>query len=317
MIIAAQVGTTERAGHHPVFESFERTLPYDDDRYHHNFVGARIAHKFERDLIDVVPALNPGSVAGLKASGRSSRYDDDPTYPYKLSEDYFEWIDLLEAIERSHSIFTMIEVGAGYGRWIANAAAALRRLKKSSTPGQKLIGLEANKTRFDFMQQNCDDNGIAASDLSLLRVACSPDGRPTLMVCNDDYGAAVFQNEQLLRTNADRFTVKDASGRDLIVEKVPAIRLETVCQDFIDFLDMDIQGAELDVIFACIDWLDKHVRMIHVGTHSLTVDARLSHIFHVHGWHARHIFSCGQINQTPYGAFRFVDGISSWENPNL
>jgi hypothetical protein len=80
---------------------------------------------------------------------------------------------------------------------------------------------------------------------------------------------------------------------------------------------MDIQGAELDVISACIDKLDRFVKMIHIGTHSLPIEARLMHLFHVHGWRPRYIFSCWELNQTPYGAFRFIDGIQSWENPAL
>jgi hypothetical protein len=114
-------------GHHLIFDRFERTRPFSDERFHHNFMGARIAHEFERDLIEVVPSFDHALASGLKASGRSVVYDDDPTFPCKNSEDYFEWIDLLTAIDRAGTQFTMIELGAGYGRWIANAAAAMRR----------------------------------------------------------------------------------------------------------------------------------------------------------------------------------------------
>ena len=137
------------SGHHLIFDSFHRTAPYNDDRYHFNFMGARIAHELERDLIEVVPGFNPDLANGIKASGRSARYGDDPTFPYQNSEDYFEWIDLLTAIERSRTQFNMIEVGAGYGRWISNAAAALKRRKKEDLLRPKLVALEANKARFD------------------------------------------------------------------------------------------------------------------------------------------------------------------------
>ena len=66
----------------------------------------------------------------------------------------------------------------------------------------------------------------------------------------------------------------------------------------IDFLDIDIQGAELDVVFSCIDAIDELVKLAHIGTHSAQVDARLSHIFHLHGWKPRRIFSCAAVNQT-------------------
>ena len=37
----------------------------------------------------------------------------------KLNEEYFEWIDLLTAVDEAHlrNHFTMIELGAGHGRW--------------------------------------------------------------------------------------------------------------------------------------------------------------------------------------------------------
>jgi hypothetical protein len=85
----------------------------------------------------------------------------------------------------------------------------------------------------------------------------------------------------------------------------------------IDFIDIDIQGAELDVVFSCIDAMDASVKIAHVGTHSSLIDARLCHIFHLHGWRPRRIFSCGAVNQTPYGIFQFIDGIQSWENPRF
>jgi len=308
---------SRNGGHHPIFEKFERTAPFDDDRYHHNFMGARIAHEFELDLTEAVPSIDPSLATGLKASGRSARYDEDPRYPYKLSEDYFEWIDLLEAIDRSNSKFTMIEVGAGFGRWIANAAAAIRRRKNGSILTKKFIALEANQSRFDLLVKNCEDNEIPAAELDLVHAACTPDGSPVLMTCNNDYGTGVFRNEKLMAMETKRFSAKDSYGQTLTIEKVPAIRLETLLNDQIDFLDMDIQGTELEVIRNCVDALDKFVKAVHIGTHSSAIDAGLSHIFRLHGWHPRYTFSCGQLNQTPYGTFRFVDGMQSWINPRI
>jgi FkbM family methyltransferase len=309
------------SGHHLIFDSFHRTAPYDDDRYHFNFMGARIAHELERDLIEVVPAFGPDLANGLKASGRSARYGDDPAFPHQNTEDYFEWIDLLTAIDRSRTQFTMIEAGAGYGRWISNAAAALKRRKKDELLRPKLVALEASKARFDLMVRNCEQNEIPGSDLTLMRAACTPDGSPVFMVCNDDYGAGVSKNDDAMRAfelaKSDVITAKNNQGQTFLVEKVPAVRLGDLLTEPTDFLDIDIQGAELDVVFSCIDSLDEFVKLIHIGTHSAQVDARLSHIFHLHGWRARRIFSCGAVNQTPYGTFQFIDGIQSWENPKF
>jgi len=303
-------------GHHPVFEHFECTPPFDDDRFHHNFMGAKIAHAFETDLSDIPAWADSPLAAGLKASGRCTRYEDG-IYPFRQSEDYFEWIDLLVAIERARSCFRMIEIGAGYGRWTANAAAALRRRKRPRTEQQHFIALEASTARYESMIENCRYNSIAQDDVTLICAACVADDHPALMVCDDDYGAGVFRNDALLSQPNQRFSASRPDGQSVAVEKVPARQLRDLVTEPVDFLDMDIQGAELEVIPSSIDTLDRFVKMIHIGTHSPTIDARLPDIFRAHGWHPRHQFLSGCVNETPYGAFHFIDGIQSWENPRL
>src|SRR5262245_19881474 len=46
------------------------------------------------------------------------------TTPPVPNEDYFEWVTLIEAVVEARERFTMIELGAGWGRWLANAALA-------------------------------------------------------------------------------------------------------------------------------------------------------------------------------------------------
>jgi FkbM family methyltransferase len=309
-----------RNGHHSIFEEFNRTNPRSDDRYDYNFMGACIAHEFERDLIESNPQFDRATAKGLKSSGRSAIYDDDPTYPYKQSEDYFEWIDLLTSIDRSDTQFTMLELGAGYGRWVANAAAALKR-HKTKRLRAKLIGIESDQMRFDMMVKNCEHNGIAQNELQLIRAACTADGNAALMSIGEDYGNHVWNDPKIAihfqDKEVDRLQFADGIGRRFQVQKVPGIRLQSLVSETVDFIDMDIQGAEEGVIFSCIDSLDERVKMIHVGTHSLAIDSRLCHLFHLHGWRPRRIFSHGSLNRTPYGEFRFIDGIQSWENPRF
>jgi FkbM family methyltransferase len=306
--------------HHPVFEGFERTAPFDDATHHVNFMGARIAHEFERDLIAHNPRFDPKLAAGLKASGRSARYDADPTYPLRDSEDYFEWIDLLTAIDRAKTHFTMIEIGAGYGRWIGNAAAALKRRKSSTPLPKRLVALEANKGRFDMMARNCADNDIT-DEAELHRAACTPDGNPVFMIVNNNYGESVWFDPrieaQFAGKNTDVLPFTNDQGLKLTIERIPAIKLDTLLTAPVDFIDMDIQGAEIHVVPAAIDALDRFVKLIHIGTHSPQIDGTLTHLFRKHGWRSRHLFSCGVENTTPYGTFTFIDGIQSWENPRF
>ena len=34
-----------------------------------------------------------------------------------IDEEYFEWVDLLESVRDARGAYTMMELGAGYGRW--------------------------------------------------------------------------------------------------------------------------------------------------------------------------------------------------------
>ncbi len=308
------------SGHHAIFERFTRSAPFDDERCHHNFMGARIAHAFERDFNDVVSLADPDQFKGLKASGRSATYDADPTYPDRNSEDYFEWVDLLTAIDRAVGSFSMIELGAGYGRWIANAAAALRR-HQGAPLSAHLVGVEASQARFDLMATNCALNEIPDMGVERIRAACTPDGRPVFMGVNDDYGSAVVTDEKVLAlfdgAPTDQIMVEDEVGKKFQIEKVPGLRLTELIRGPVDFIDFDIQGAEVDVVPSAIETLNAFVKLAHVGTHSFAADARVAATFHLHGWRPLHMFPSGSLNQTPYGAFQFIDGIQSWENPRL
>jgi FkbM family methyltransferase len=307
--------------HHAVFEAFERTLPLDDATHHVNFMGARIAHEFERDLIAHNPRFDPKLAAGLKASGRSARYDRDPTYPLPNSEDYFEWIDLLTAIDRARSQFTMIEIGAGYGRWIGNAAAALNRRKSKEPLSKKLIALEANKERFEMMERNCADNNIAKNEVDLHRAACTTDGKPVFMIVNNNYGEGVWSDPRIeaefAARGVDALPFTNDNGQKFVIERMPGVKLDSLLTGPVDFIDMDIQGAEMRVVPAAIDALDRFVKLIHIGTHSAQIDETLGNLFRAHGWRPRHLFACAAENATPYGTFAFIDGIQSWENPRF
>lgn len=319
----ATIAPAGRNGHHPIFDRFHRTPPTNDTRYHHNFMGARIAHEFEQDLSEIPSTGDPSLYRNIKSSGRSTLYDErDPTYPHRDTEDYFEWIDLLVAVDRADGKFSMVEVGAGYGRWIANAAAALRRRSRGGIGQQKFIAMEASKRRFDMMVANCMYNEIPAADVELIRAACTPDGRPAFMVVDNDYGASIVRNDRVMtmfdEMKSDEIALRsNDSGETFLVEKIPATRLDLLLREPVDFIDFDIQGEELAVVSGSIDAMDRFVKLAHVATHAPHIDAELPRIFHQHGWRPRWSFRCSSVNETPYGAFRFMDGIQSWENPRF
>ncbi len=90
-----------------------------------------------------------------------------------VDEEYFEWIDLLESVLAAERSYTMIELGAGYGRWVIRAALALKQFN-----GQlpyRLIAVEAEPTVFQWLRQHFRDNEIDASKHLVIHGAVSED----------------------------------------------------------------------------------------------------------------------------------------------
>ena len=77
---------------------------------------------------------------------------------YPILSETFEWIALLSAINDARDRFTMIELGAGVGRWSAAAACVARKFRPDLKV--RLIAIEAEPTHFKWMCRNFSDNGV-------------------------------------------------------------------------------------------------------------------------------------------------------------
>ena len=100
--------------HHEVFSRFRRYSGKIPPGYEMDFLGTQSNHEFMSGLRGVGPCPQGGTAQG---------------FPYPpLDEEYFEWIDLLESVVAAEGSYTMIELGAGYGRW-----ACGRHLRRNST----------------------------------------------------------------------------------------------------------------------------------------------------------------------------------------
>ncbi len=82
----------------------------------------------------------------------------------------------------------------------------------------------------------------------------------------------------------------------------------------VDLIDLDVQGAELEVLSAAIEPLSRQVKRVHVGTHSADIEDGLRHLFSSHGWKNVNDYRCLSVNQTPYGEIKFGDGVQTWVN---
>jgi FkbM family methyltransferase len=219
-------------------------------------------------------------------------------YP-SFDEEYFEWIDLLEAVVAAKDCFTMLELGAGFGRWTANAALAL---KQAGDIKPTLIAVEAEPTHFRWMVQHLADNAVESKGVHLIQAAVAANsGKVGFYVGETEYGAP----ENWYGQNIGGPHMVDAVSLNSLLEPLEAI----------DLVDLDIQGAEFEVLEAVAAELDKKVKRVHIGTHSARIDEALTSLFGRLGWRCLRSYACGATVGTEYGSIFFQDGIQTWVNP--
>jgi FkbM family methyltransferase len=243
-----------------------------------------------------------------------------------FTEEYFEWIDLLEAVTTARGRFTMIELGAGYGRWLVDAVAALRRV--NDIPYQ-LIGVEPEPTHFEWMNVHFQDNGVDMSRCQAIQAAVvDKDGWVWFFVGRSAewYGQAIAPQPAwrpdwfprwIRRLGAKFFNEGIVWGER--VKTIKAVSLNTLLRplDQVDLIDLDVQGAELIVLKAAPEQLNRKVRRVHIGTHGPEIEQGLRTLFRDLGWKNLNDYPCNSESSTPWGTIKFQDGVQSWINPMI
>lgn len=295
---------------------YDRFTPWEGEvepGWHVNWLGARTRTSVQQDM------------GGLAV----------PTYvtsePPALSEDFLEWIDVLESVVESVDSFTMIELGAGWGRWLVNAAVALRQLAPDRP--YRLVAVEAEPTHFEWLRRHLLDNGIAPEQHTLVKAAvAAKDGRVRFQRGEPSawYGQSIERDDpasklagpvsRLIRWSRNSIANRRVLGRDVRkVRHSRAVALSTLLEplDVVDLVDADVQGVEADVFEAAAEELARKVRRVHIGTHDRENERRLRALFERLGWECRFDYEGGGESDTPWGPVVFEDGIQSWINPAL
>lgn len=231
-----------------------------------------------------------------------------------LNEEYLEWVSILESVLAARNQFTMIELGAGYGRWLVCAYGALC----AANPRLKslFVGVEAEPQHFEWMKQHFSDNDLDPGKHQLIEAAVTAeDGVVSFAVGHprEWYGQAIVDSTEL---NLQRYPAAQS-------RQVKAVSLATIFRDiphqipYVDLIDMDIQGAEAQVIGNAEDVLSNRVKRVHIGTHSRTIEEELRKILTKLGWRCAEDHPCFSVSMTRFGAASFNDGVQVWLNPKF
>jgi FkbM family methyltransferase len=242
-----------------------------------------------------------------------------------FDEEYFEWTDILQAVLDSGPHFTMLELGAGYGRWSSRAALAARQLGKTISLGLA----EAEPRHQKFLRQHMADNEIAQSEYKVFDTAVAGSAgevvfavtAPASHAADNWFGQASMPQDLKGSLPIGEYhgqpLYKGHGGWGCIV--VPQAPLSAVLEpfDFVDIADFDLQGAEAETLAEGLEPLTRKVRRLHIGTHGHDIEAELRSLLPSAGWVCLRDYACHKDNETPFGSFRFVDGVQTWVNPKL
>lgn len=298
----------------PAEPSAPSSPPAEHDGVFRSYLAARRGTpRFELDYLGV----RTRSEFFTTAASAGFLVRTSPALP-RFDEEYPEWIDVLEAVERASGHFTMVELGAGWGRWLARGGTAARLRGLPFT----LVGVEAEPTHFAWLRAHLEDNNLIGSARLIEAAVAAGDGWVRFHVGDPEswYGQAIDPHEPQFeprRRFGGRGPQRAAGARERDVVRVEAVSLAGVLAPLgaVDLIDADIQGAEADVFEAARDALAAKVKLVHVGTHSEDNEERLRALFTELGWRKRFDFACLGERSTPWGPIEFQDGVQSWENP--
>lgn len=238
--------------------------------------------------------------------------------------DSWEWIPLVWAVLTARERMVAVELGAGWGPWISRCHVLARRLGRPC----RIYGVEAEPAHFAQMQRHMADNAIPEEDRVLRRALVAE--RPGLALFPvTDTPEQSWGLRQAGRAGTARAAVLAGAGAEPVEGEPGRFRLpksphryrleETVTlsdllaeEPRIDFMHVDIQGAEERVLPAEADLLNARLRVLAVGTHSPAIEARIRDCFTANGWICHH--DTGQ-HTRPDG--RLADGHQVWRNPRL
>ncbi|MCG5057284.1 MAG: FkbM family methyltransferase [Limnoraphis sp. WC205] len=276
--------------HHSIFETFQCVKSIGTGKHIFDFLGVATDVTYKKAWSKYAVSLG-------------SQYTSN--YPV-VNEHYFDWIALLQSVRGASGVFRMAELGAGWAPWLVRAAFAARQV-----PGieqVELVGVEADPTHYRWMKSHFLDNKLNPEKYHLLNGAVAPKSMslqfPKLDDPDEDYGASL--------------NALSKNGQYVEVQGYPLTDMLELFTGPVDFIHMDIQGAEYDVIPGAMKLLKSHVKAMMVGTHiSLEKHNELHQLFLDYGWKPVMVFPRNSEIETEFGKVAFGDGFLFYQNSSF
>lgn len=238
-------------------------------------------------------------------------------------DNILNWIPMLDAVVASGDTFVMVALGAGWGRWPASGAFAAMQTGRH----YQLVAVEAEPTHYGWMVRHFEENGLDPERYTFIRAAiAAAEGECWFRVGNSAawYGQSIASDAVDASTTSKTVMWSEVSVGEERFQRVRCVDLRSVARDLpiIDYLHMDIQGAEAEVLCAHPDILRNRVRMVNIGTHSPEIEDTLRKLYSGLGW--RSVYDVPlkatlmvRLGDAEAKRIEFGDGVQVWINPML
>lgn len=231
-------------------------------------------------------------------------------YPPRQDDHFFEWSDLIAALGHARGQFNMLELGAGWGKWIVDASHLAKQLPHINTV--VAIGVEAQPGHCRMAVDHIGRNRATGARMVCAAVGVN-DGMVEFPMQTGQFGYGI----QML-ADGKRW------GNIVNVRSIGVCTLVQTTHfrgQVIDFVSLDVQSFEHAILHdGAIGCMDTTVRIVHISLHRVeNNDARpLAKAFARHGWWlVRYNPLETQHSPTAIGPVDFNDGRLTFLNPRL
>jgi ubiquinone/menaquinone biosynthesis C-methylase UbiE len=226
--------------------------------------------------------------------------------PANWHADIAEWAGTLRAVDLAGRTFRMVELGCGWGCWMANTGVAARR----SGRDVEVVGIEGDRGHVAFATEVMRLNDLEQSSRIVHGIAAPEAGRALFPVADDP--SNTWGSEPIIDPSDDDVRRATEGGTHVLLDAVPLRDLAG--GGALDLLHIDIQGGEADFVRANMNDISAHVRYVVVGTHSREIEGDLIAQFLAAGWSLEIERPCIFAIARGRPDIR-VDGVQGWRAP--
>ena len=276
--------------HHPVLADLEPWSGETDGTWVYDALGVRTDPRYRAQF-------RP------QPKGRVETKHPAPFAPY------FELVFVLEAVRAAKpgQPFEMVELGAGYGAWLATVFKAAERFGVREV---RLTGIEMVPQHVAWMKEHLRNNGADPDEHRILHGAVSDvDGTAVYLPGTEaDFGQRVRQRRAGIGARQDGVGIR-----------VPCWSLESLLKEHLRvcLIHCDIQGEEGRVFRPAVELVKRKVERLLISTHSNSIHRDLRRRFRAAGFETVYDFPVRSRVRTEYGDVQFLDGLLCLINPHL